>query len=526
VTQGSPSFNLLDEPFIGVIPVGGNGLHEVGIRDLLSKAHEYERIHSDSPLEIVAISRLLFAVLHCVHRSIDADVWSELWQRGCFDMEPIQKYLSTVHSRFELFSETQPFYQAPQLPIPRDKLSPSQRLCQELASGSNAVLFDHSHDAQPLAMTPSRAARSLIATQAFAISGGQSAEKLGYTTDAPLVGKAVLIPIAKTVFASLMLGILSDSNIRDMFGHLGTAWWERTQCGLPHEHNKDPDGYLDYLTWQSRAVLLYPNNIGGDWQVQQVAYALGRELDSVHEDPFVAYSRKSKLDKWRPLRVSREKELWRDSGSFFAISSPDQNERRPQILNWLARLNLRGRLNHTDRLRLCGIGYDNVSDKGKPDANVHLWQKAELPLPLQLLDDASLIIAVRAGIDFAETAHKALRQAVWVMARWHLSLDYEQLSPKKRKQIDNKIQQVIKSINPSRRFWSAIEPMFDRFMHDLPSNRGAAMEAWKRSLITTARQLFTSIANSGVVTARDLQAMAQAGRTLEFKLQELKENFT
>ena len=514
MTKESLSYNLLDSPFIGVIPADSQGFREVGIRELLINAHAYERIHADSPLEVVAISRLLLAILHCVHRSIDVNSWADLWKRGKFDTAPIETYLAQRQSRFDLFSEKTPFYQSPLLTLPEDKTSPSQVLCLELTSGNNAVLFDHSHDGAPVAMSAGRAARALLATQSFAIGGGKSSGGLPNRTHAPLVGAAVLMPKADTVYQSLLLGLLSTAEINKEFGSLGTAWWERHQKQLPHEEPGAPDGYLDYLTWQSRAVLLHPRRDGDRVSVPSVSYAQGRDLESTLEDPFVAFRRSAKDDTWRPVRVSRDREMWRDSGSFLAIAGTGANERRPRILEWLASLDLRGHLKTGDRLKLFGTGLDN--DKAK----VFLWQNAELPLPVQLLENETAVSTVRTALECADLVHRSVRQAVWVMAKYLIvptSADSALLSREAKNDIDS----MVEAINPGRRFWSAIEPLFGEFLHDIAEDPDAGLARWRRGLVATARDLFLTISKSCGGTARDLKAVAQAERSLGFGLKAL-----
>lgn len=81
-----------------------------------------------------------------------------------------------------------------------------------------------------------------------------------------------------------------------------------------------PLGYLDYLTWQSRRTLLYPEVANRHVEVRQMSVAPGLRLDNLVLDPMKHYQApKSKEGRLRPLRFREERTLWRDSAALFRV---------------------------------------------------------------------------------------------------------------------------------------------------------------------------------------------------------------
>ncbi|MBM3459945.1 MAG: type I-E CRISPR-associated protein Cse1/CasA, partial [Armatimonadetes bacterium] len=60
-------FNLLEEPWIPCTTLAGRQ-EQLGIREVLLRAHELRQIGGESPLEAAALFRLLLAVCHAALR--------------------------------------------------------------------------------------------------------------------------------------------------------------------------------------------------------------------------------------------------------------------------------------------------------------------------------------------------------------------------------------------------------------------------------------------------------------------------
>lgn len=138
-------FNLLDEPWIAVMPADGGRAETVSLLTLFREAHRYQRLAGEMVTQDFAVLRLLLAVLTTVFTRFDADgkpypfvelderdrqtndvdeddleedayeeamqaTWEALWQQGCFP-EIVAAYLEKWRDRFYLFDEIYPFYQ-------------------------------------------------------------------------------------------------------------------------------------------------------------------------------------------------------------------------------------------------------------------------------------------------------------------------------------------------------------------------------------------------------------------------------
>ena len=80
-----PTFNLVDEPWIGAVDTDGL-LQEYSLRDLLVRAHELSGLYDDSPLVVAALLRTILALLHRVYDGPrNRGEWQTLWQAGQFD---------------------------------------------------------------------------------------------------------------------------------------------------------------------------------------------------------------------------------------------------------------------------------------------------------------------------------------------------------------------------------------------------------------------------------------------------------
>src|SRR5689334_9174852 len=98
----SPSFNLLDKPWIPCVMADGRA-RELSVMDTLLQAHAVAEVVGDAPPVTVAMVRLLLAVLHRCFGPDNEGAWHALWQRGKFDPQPIDNYLAQVHPYFDLF---------------------------------------------------------------------------------------------------------------------------------------------------------------------------------------------------------------------------------------------------------------------------------------------------------------------------------------------------------------------------------------------------------------------------------------
>ena len=116
-----PTFNLIDEPWIGAVDADGTR-KEYSLRDLLAQAHVLHSLYDDSPLVVAALLRMILALLH---RAYDGPrnrrEWQAIWTAGKFDVARLETYFDQWYSRFDLFDAEHPFYQSVD---PIDQLRP------------------------------------------------------------------------------------------------------------------------------------------------------------------------------------------------------------------------------------------------------------------------------------------------------------------------------------------------------------------------------------------------------------------
>ncbi|HJZ55960.1 MAG TPA: type I-E CRISPR-associated protein Cse1/CasA [Gemmataceae bacterium] len=498
----SPSFNLVEEPFIPCVHLDGSPA-EYGLRDVLLKAHEIAELRDASPLVTVALHRLLLAILHRSYRGPrDAAARVAIRSAGAFDPKRFGEYLTKWADRFDLFHEKYPFYQ--RTGFATAEPSGINRLAQELSRGNNAALFDHTTDDPPPALTPAQAARVIIAEQAFAVGGGKS--DTGNTTHAPLVSGAAVLVRGATLFETLWLNLtVYDREERPVVSDPEDApVWERPS-EEPHKQPAKPYGYLDYLTWQSRTLRLQPAVENGVLAVRRVFYAQGRrcEPEASFFNPMVAFNRKVEKDPWQPVRFNEFRDLWRDSAALYQIRDPDKGlERAPRIVHDLAADRLRDVLSASARYTLSAFGL--CTDKAK----VNFWRHESLLLPLAYLDTPELVEKLKLALKLAEEVGKALRAAAWATAANRLTGD-SGMSPDA-----DRVRSLLDSFAPERLYWSRLELPYRDLLVALAgdgADRDALVRHWfLDTLCATAENAFDNSIGR-VDAARDLKAVT-AGR--------------
>ncbi len=286
-----PTFNLIDQGWIPCVPRGGGPARELGIHEALVKAHELSEIYDDSPLITVSLHRLLLAMLHRACGPATAEEWGQLWKAGRFPEEKINTYLAKWRDRFDLFSETHPFYQTGGLEM--SEASSAARLALELASGINRVLFDHTVDDVPPGLDPAEAARMLLSAQAFSLGFGKSAQASirgqditpPYSADGPVLRGMTLWLTGDSLFETLMLNLIPHRAPEDDL----PAWeldrpYELRDIAEDGKRRREPArGVLDRYTWQSRLIRLLPEQHDAQIVIRRLYFTQGRSEDRPDE---------------------------------------------------------------------------------------------------------------------------------------------------------------------------------------------------------------------------------------------------
>lgn len=493
------SFNLIVEPFIPCLDQRG-AFHELGLHSVLQSAHDLRELRDDSPLVTVALHRLLLAILHRNFGPASTQEWKTLWNSGRFDGDKLGEYLEQWKDHFHLFHPQHPFFQV--AGFSTKEASGINRLAQELARGNNATLFDHTRDDPAPLLTPAQAARLIITEQSFAVGGGKS--DLGNTPHAPLVGGAIAMPQGRNLFETLMLNLVVYNREHPCPSSEDDApVWERND--VPSRGASHPAGYLDYLTWQTRTLLLSPADVSNERRVSRVFYAQGRKFDPPPGflEPNMSYKRGDDGD--RPLRFSEDRDLWRDSSALFQFAETDQFI-GPLCFRHLQILVQQGVLSRSHRYDVATIGL--CTDKAK----VSFWRRDRLPLPLAYLDDIDLVGSLKSALSLADDVGKLVRRAAWQTAATLLSNG--QTSPDKQRVAD-----LVDSLAPDRLYWSRLEIPFRQLLADLPGDcdhQERAIAHWTcETLRRQAEAAFDETAGDLNRSARELRAVTLGRQMLQ-----------
>jgi CRISPR system Cascade subunit CasA len=473
------NYNLLDEKWIPCV-MKNKEQKEINLRETLINSNEIKEIFDPSPIVTISLYRLILAILYRVYSSNGYENWKKMWinvwGNGVYHADKLNNYLDKWHHRFNLFDNKRPFYQYPEI---EGNESPVDRLALEAACGNNPTLFSHNNENMNNGFDFGTAARNLIAHQSFSIGFGKSSPF--YLKDSPLIRGVLALVKGDSLFETLMLNFAEPYLMNPQEDK---PIWEESDLPEPKE-DRISAGYLQYLTWMSRRILLIPSE---DKKVKRIKYQQGVELSkNWREDLMKSYLRDEKRGKI-PLRMNENKELWRDSHNLFAIK---ENDSKPETFNFLSilinqKVLTKRRLYQYEIFGLC-------TEFGKA-ASVLFWRQENLPLPLSLLTDEKLVYKLKEALKSAEKVGEILRASVSILA--------DELNLGK----DEK-QKLRKKILIDRQYWAELSIQFRFFVIKLAENEEAAMQEWITSIRRCAIKAFKNKIENLGTTARILKAV-------------------
>ncbi len=507
------SFNLIDEPWIPVTAQQGVS-RDVGLLELFRSAPSFKEIADPSPLVTAALHRLCLAILHRVFGPRSLAEWTKLWTRGSFDISAIEDYLNGWRDRFDLFHDRYPFYQLHDYDT--GKPNYLSKLAHEMATGNNQTLFDHRFEEESPALPPAQAARLVVSIQSFGIGFGVSPTRVNgrnvHFTDGPLVRGALSWLVSDNLFRTLLLNLVRYDG-KDQPVPSSSAdrpRWEKADQPLEYRERM-PDGYLDLLTWQCRAIRLVPETDGaGHIRVRRVHYGQGDKLHSeAGPDPFFACKADDRSG-WVTIKISPHRQIWRDSTALLNVF--EQQRFRPCLpLKQLYAIDVanRGLVDVPVSLRVAGL----ATEAGKA-GSILLWRFETLPFSLDLLRFEDNIHAVEEAVRLAEDVGAALRNAVWVMAFEMLKSD-EESDPKRED-----VAALAAVLSRETRYWASLNEPFEALLlqHQGPRK---AMEDWRRTLREAAVEALRLSESVAGVTARAYRARARSSAFLHARLHAL-----
>ena len=496
----SSTFDLLESPWIPCVRRDGSPV-ELSLRGVLSGAHELRELHGESPPVTASLQRLLLAVLHRVFGPASHKEWADLWEDGRWDDQEVDAYLDRWRHRFDLFHPERPFYQAPD-----DRVKPKSvaTLVQEAASGNNPTLFDHHTEDQGLTLTPGQAARMVVAAQAFGLAGLSGLPQK--FTDGPCARGICFLVQGDSLFETLALNLLRYPTSESVLPHNADdcpSWEMDDPFSPPRSY---PRGYLDYLTWQNRRILLLPRSTAKAVVVEQVTAAPGLRLAADVWDPMKHYSEPRQGQKGGPrsLRFREDRALWRDSVALFRFDSDQFHP--PRAFYWLGELVDRGHLDISQTRRYLALGM------AARQARVDFYRAERMPLPLAYLRDQELVNHLQDVLEMAEQSGRQLWGATRTLATLLLSPESDLEGG--RRPAPEDLAGITGQWAVERRYWSRLEVPFMEAVEALPRDPERTLEQWREILLRSAREAFEHAADNLAHDPRALKAVVRASGQL------------
>jgi CRISPR type I-E-associated protein CasA/Cse1 len=338
------SFNLVDEPWIPVRLINeAEGQRELSLLEVFQRCHEIRRIEYDRPLVIASLYKLLFAIhQRSIRPSQNHSERAKRIVQGMaegLDIEAIEQYLAQYRERFDLFHPLTPAFQVPGIFEPKWK-DPWYKLTAEDGSWNTSALSNpHKRslpDAVAVPISPAAAARMLIAHQQYALGG--TIKRIITSSQAAInASSAFFIVEGERLLDTLLLNSFPQAS--DEY-EADKALWELPPYRRPEieaQNIKSPRGVVNTWTWLSRAVLFIPEEVNGSTRVRYMFYAPGLpyNTDVVIDDPCTAY-RKLKDGSYMPLRLQKDKAIWRNCNTFLPNSV--DGSKAPYVVKQLFRL--------------------------------------------------------------------------------------------------------------------------------------------------------------------------------------------
>ena len=522
------SFNLVDEPWIPCLSLEG-GMVDLNLREVLAQAHDLSDIACQSPLQMVAIYRLLLAILHDNFGPKEMDDWQRLWDAKSLDMEKLGNYLGERRDRFDLFGDGRRFYQDDD-----GRVQPKSAVSLKYGTGFlHNPLFDHDNELTGITLTPPEAARLLLAVQQFGFGGLSGIEQKH--TDAPCAKGVIFIVQGRSLKETLLLNLIRypyDLYFYEDDGYFTDkpAWQEENPFALEVERNNKPFGYLDYLTWQNRRIWLYPEQTEeGQVVVREWKVGPGLRLADDIKDPMKHY-RASQQHGFLVEQFDQNRKLWRNSYAYFALHKTGEgSDHPPRSFDWLRVLAREGKipLDSTYRCKALGL----AKDRGKA---LIAPLPEQFPLPLKYLQDEKLREHLQDALQRTERTANALLKALrisgmylylekpddynWKLARINKNAK-KSIPDFARDQIENWRQHS----GAERYFWAELDPHFEKFALGLADEKQqqAASAEWCERVRDAAQSAFRNALQSTGDVPRAYKALVHGEGYLNGRLNEL-----
>lgn len=514
-SDSKPVFNLLDEPWIPVQTHTGE-VYEVSLVDVLLNARDYTALAETSPPNLIALYRLLLAVLH---RALTTQhgPWKDAdcarWFHEGLPELPIRNYLEHWRERFWLFHPAYPFMQVAALAEEektREKLKPWTQLALEMSGGDTPLVFDRSLDSNPEPVRYAHALRSMLGYLQFTPGGLVKTFK---TSDfaGPLASTAAVIPVGRSVCETLLLSLhpWSRNSTSDL------PAWEANPLSLKNILLAPtlPSGHNDRYTRLTRSILMVPDQHPG--VVRFIRYSEGCALQDDTLDPMVS----CRVVDGEAKRISftEGRSIWRDLPSLVPDTT-NTYDIQAATLGWA--INLYTFFDNCSvSLKVIAAGWKNAPNKA---AKIVRWRLDQLELPQRLLLDADSAQTLRTEIREAEDFFSKLRSVYADM----IALT---MPDPRHKDTKARARDILANGPAAAVFFSTAERALPKLMHQIAAgNVDAADRDWKATLVEAAKQSWEatrrSLGDSPAVLRADARTYPRFSGLLKSLVQSITES--
>ena len=510
-------FNLLEEPWLPVMPRDGTQVEEVSLTGLLCHARRYRCLAGSTPTMTAALYRMVLALIHRVYGPESLSRWGELWRaENGFPGRELAAYAAAYGDRFDLFDARRPFFQCPALAA--KKASSTAQLVAYRAAGIGRTLFDHTTAAESPALPPAEAARWLITAQMYD-TGGLKTEYTKIKGSKAGLGNrfACAVVEGQTLYETLLLNtVIYDPAAEQPWMTTGRdrPVWEAGEPPDPEPDERPPHGWTDLLTWPSRRILLKNGPDSQDALITGVVLTPGTrlkadladvELMAAFSRPWLKGNRRGPLGPvllqdvtgvWRhsrdlllaadPLwRSTSARRAWRRDSSM-PIPAGEPERRRPVPLDHIAALADEALIPDTAVYTLRVVGQQLRPRK----AATHAWYEEAIPAPVALIRAADERVGHLIGQ--ATTLAADLGAALGEMQR-----SYHRAAGGTADSTDRKREDAVPTILEIE-YWPCLAAPFTGFLRELGEavangdSEQAALDRWS----TEAAQVADSAART------------------------------
>lgn len=498
------TYDLLTEPWIPARDPTGS-LQELGLREVLARAHELTDLVDAAPPLQFGLYRLLIALVMDAYAIRTRDDLEAHLEEDRFDLSGFDAYVERIgRNRFDLFDAEHPFLQSGPPPEDETDGTPVAALFFHLPSGTNVTHFHH-RLADAHAVAPAVCARALCAVAPFMTAGGA-----GYSPSINGTPPWYILVRGRSLRETILLNTFVLHDL-ELTGCEPPAW-ASTEPVVPKQ-TVPCRSLLQGLTWRPRQVRFLPGRGGrctytgreSAVLVRRMTYGPGLKFEGSNwTDPQVPYRM---TEKGRfGIRPEEEREIWRDLGPILLLRRGDfVSERnraqyeRPLVVEQLVALREARVLPREDRVMV--EAYGMRADKAK----VFEWRYERLTLPSNLTESPFAGRLVQTAMEKADDVASALRIA--------LKITYPRDAEGNKNALDRLIQTT------QMAYWSRLHSIFHT--NFLPAVAGlasddivgpqAVLEEWRAALKGVGREMLQRATDGMDSNAEALARQVRAG---------------